>query len=507
MIRYSIVIPTIGRDCLADLLDALAVGWGPEPERIVVVDDRRDPDRPLPVDRAARRLAVQVISGDGRGPAAARNRGWQECRSPWIAFLDDDVVPEAMWSQRLVGDIDRLGHDAAASQGRIFVPLPAGRRATDWERNVSGLERARWATADMAYRRSALEALGGFDERFPRAFREDADLALRAVAAGYRIDRGHRVVFHPVRPADRWVSLRLQAGNRDDALMRRLHGSDWYERADADRGRIRRHAATSLAALGAVGLGLARRPRWAAGAALAWAAGVGELAWARIAPGPRTASEVATMLATSAVMAPVATFHRLAGEWQWRHVRLGRPPRQPKATPAPAPPAAVLFDRDGTLVHDVPYNGDPTLVEPLPTARPALDRLRAAGLRIAVVTNQSGVGRGLVSIEQVQAVNRRIEELLGPFDTWAVCHHAPEAGCACRKPAAGLILHAAAELGVEPSRCVVVGDIGADLEAARAAGARGILVPNGVTRPEEVAKAACVASDLGEAAQLILEQV
>src|SRR5690348_5821530 len=71
---------------------------------------------------------------------------------------------------------------------------------------------------------------------------------------------------------------------------------------------------------------------------------------------------------------------------------------------------AVLFDRDGTLVHDVPYNGDPALVRPVPGARAALDRLRAAGLRLGVVTNQSAVARGMISQDDVAAVHARITE-------------------------------------------------------------------------------------------------
>ena len=78
----------------------------------------------------------------------------------------------------------------AGSQGRLRVPLPAARPPTDWERNVAALEGARWATADLAYRRAVLAEVGGFDERFRRAYREDADLALRVVRAGYRIEQG-----------------------------------------------------------------------------------------------------------------------------------------------------------------------------------------------------------------------------------------------------------------------------------------------------------------------------
>ena len=167
---------------------------------------------------------------------------------------------------------------------------------------------------------------------------------------------------------------------------------------------------------------------------------------------------------------------------------------------------AVLFDRDGTLVVDVPYNGDPAAVRPMPGAREALDRLRAAGLKVGVVTNQSGVARGLITQRQMERVNAEVERLLGPFDTWQVCPHDDSAGCGCRKPAPGLITSAAAALGTTPDRCVVVGDIGRDMAAAGAAGALGILVPTPVTLPEEIAAAPVVAGDLAGAVHLILRR-
>jgi hypothetical protein len=170
----------------------------------------------------------------------------------------------------------------------------------------------------MAYRRRALCVTGGFDERFPRAYREDADLGLRTVESGWRIVRGNRHVEHPVRPAGPWISVRAQRGNADDVLMRVVHGPDWRERAGVLRGRRRRHivAATALAA-GVGGLVTGRRAVAAAGLAT-YVAAAGELAWARISPGPRTPREVATMTVTSAVLPVAATYHWLRG---WTHVR------------------------------------------------------------------------------------------------------------------------------------------------------------------------------------------
>jgi histidinol-phosphate phosphatase family protein len=173
-------------------------------------------------------------------------------------------------------------------------------------------------------------------------------------------------------------------------------------------------------------------------------------------------------------------------------------------TPARERPLAVLFDRDGTLVVDVPYNGDPARVQPVAGAAEALQRLRDAGVPTAVVSNQSGVARGLLTRAQVDAVNARLEELLGPLGPVFVCEHGPHDGCACRKPAPGLVLQAAAALGVPPQRCAVVGDIGADVGAALAAGARPVLVPTTVTREEEVAAAPEVAPDLLSAVALLV---
>ena len=169
-------------------------------------------------------------------------------------------------------------------------------------------------------------------------------------------------------------------------------------------------------------------------------------------------------------------------------------------------PKAVLFDRDGTLVQDVPYNGDPGLVAPVPDARQVLAELRGRGIATGVVSNQSGVARGLLSRSQVDLVNDRIDHLIGPFDIWEICPHGTEDGCGCRKPAPGMILSACRRLGIAAADAAYIGDIGSDMEAAAAAGVRGILVPTALTRPEEVAAAREVAADLSGAVSLLLGQ-
>jgi histidinol-phosphate phosphatase family protein len=485
---YVVVIPTLGRPCLQDCVDALANAYGPLPRQVVLIDDRPDTPDPLPL-RVPAMLADRtvIVSLEGRGPAAARNAGWHAAEpTEWVAFLDDDVRVGPGWRSGLVADLSRQPARVAGVQGVIEVPLPTDRRLTDWERGTAGLATARWITADMAYRRSALVAAGGFDERFPRAFREDADLALRLLDQGWQLRAGRRVTMHPVRPASRWASLKAQAGNADDVLMGRLHGRGWYRRAAAAPGRRRGHLLTTAAPVVA-GLALAasripgspggRAFRVTGGLAVAgWLASTAEFTAARVRPGPRTSREITTMAVTSAVIPPLAVGHWLRG--QVRHRRV---------TPWPPRPAAVLFDRDGTLIRDVPYNGHPERVEAMPGAADAVARLRSAGIRLGVVTNQSGVGRGLITAGQMEAVNRRVDELLGPFGAWAICCHDASDGCACRKPAPFLIRQAAAELGVDPVECVMIGDIGSDAASAYAAGARAVLVPTPATRPAETA--------------------
>ena len=226
---YDVVIPTIGRLNLAPLVSSLLAETADAVGRVVVVDDRPEGEVTDPLALRVHDRRVRVHTSGGRGPAAARNVGIRATNAPWVVFIDDDVELSSGWGEALARDLRTAPRAVGGIQAEVRVPLPSG-PLTDWQRNVAALAGARWITAEMAYRRSALLATGGFDERFHRAYREDSDLALRVCDAGWQLRFGDRVVRHPVGGAPWWISVAKQRGNFDDARMTALHGRGWRDR-------------------------------------------------------------------------------------------------------------------------------------------------------------------------------------------------------------------------------------------------------------------------------------
>ena len=140
---------------------------------------------------------------------------------------------------------------------------------------------------------------------------------------------------------------------------------------------------------------------------------------------------------------------------------------------------AVFMDKDGTLVENVPYNADPARIRLASGAVDAVRRLARQGYRIFIVSNQPGIGLGFFGPEQLKGVERRLRSLLPEVEELYYCPHAPCEGCACRKPACGMLLQAARDHGIELSSSWMVGDILDDIEAGRRAGCRTVLVDNG----------------------------
>ena len=142
---------------------------------------------------------------------------------------------------------------------------------------------------------------------------------------------------------------------------------------------------------------------------------------------------------------------------------------------------AVFVDRDGTICFDRHYLADPDGLEIIPSVAEGIKKLNGAGIPVIVVTNQSGIGRGLFSKEALDRIHDRLQEMLASqgarFDDIFYCPHKPDDGCDCRKPKTGMLEQARKKHGFDLTKSFVVGDRMMDIEMAHAVGAVGVLVP------------------------------
>jgi GT2 family glycosyltransferase len=320
----SVVVPTYRRpELLLRCLQRLCAQTLPaDAFEIVVVDDGRDD--------ATHRLVEQVKQGAGEvtliylwpprghGPAVARNAGWRAARGAVIAFTDDDTLPEPGWLEEGLAAL-ALHPEWVAAGGCLQVPLapPASRRPSDHELMTMGLERAEFVTANAFVRRAALKRLGGFDERFTRAWREDSDLQFRLMRDAGPVGRAPgAVVLHPARP-ERWgVCLRQQRNALFEALLFKKHPRLYRERIDAGPP-WRYYAIVSFVVIAvlAVVIGL---HALAAGAVLLAAAGMLWVAATRLRATSRAPMHVLEMVATSAVIPFLSVYWRLRGAVRFR---------------------------------------------------------------------------------------------------------------------------------------------------------------------------------------------
>ncbi len=170
----------------------------------------------------------------------------------------------------------------------------------------------------------------------------------------------------------------------------------------------------------------------------------------------------------------------------------------------------VALDRDGTIIVEREYLSSPDQVELLPHAARGLQAMRAQGLGLVVITNQSGVGRGYFERSTLDEIHDRLRELLAAegimLDGIYVCPHAPEEGCQCRKPLPTLLQRAAEEHGFDCRECLVIGDKPSDIEMGQAVQAATLLVRTGHGARHEAAqtvKPDYVADDLLQAAEMV----
>lgn len=166
---------------------------------------------------------------------------------------------------------------------------------------------------------------------------------------------------------------------------------------------------------------------------------------------------------------------------------------------------AVFLDRDGTLMEEVHYCGDPAQVRLYPGVCEALRNLKQAGFRLFIVTNQSGIGRGMITEAQYHAVQAELLRQLGHqlIDRSYFCADAPGDVSSRRKPEPGMVLEAAKEFDIDLSRSFFVGDKSSDIECGRRAGTRTVQVLTGYGEVQRCA-ADFIVSDFAKAAQLVL---
>jgi cellulose synthase/poly-beta-1,6-N-acetylglucosamine synthase-like glycosyltransferase len=256
-----------------------------------------------------------IVVDDGRarrGPAAARNDGWREARAPIVAFTDDDTEPAPDW---LENGLAAFRGPVDAVSGRIVMPVPG--TPSDYERDARGLERGEFVTANCFCRKEILEEIGGFDEHFRLAWREDSDLQFRLMQAGGRIVHEPRaVVVHPVRPAPWGVSLRQQRKVMFDALLYKKHRKLYRERIRATP-RWDYYAIVSALAGASVAASLGAHAL-AFVLAVVWLGFTATFCVQRLHGTSHAPLHVLEVVVTSAAIPPLAVFWRLVGAVKFR---------------------------------------------------------------------------------------------------------------------------------------------------------------------------------------------
>lgn len=167
---------------------------------------------------------------------------------------------------------------------------------------------------------------------------------------------------------------------------------------------------------------------------------------------------------------------------------------------------AIFLDRDGTLMEEANYCSSPEQVRVIAGVPEALRQLKAAGFRLVIITNQSGIGRGYYTVADYEAVQARLLEVLGEglIDATYFCPEAPEANSPRRKPSPEMAFEAIRDLGLDPTRSWFIGDKAIDVLCGHAAGTKAILVRTGHGHGEEAGHAEFVAKDFASAAAFIL---
>lgn len=217
-VKISVVVPTYKRpQLLVKCLEALdrQVFCRDDYEVIVVSDGADGLTESVVENHTGFKHLTYLATPQKKGPAAARNMGWLAAKGVLVAFTDDDCIPDTNWLQTIWQEYK--GEELIAYTGKTVVPV--SQPPTDYERNIANLEVAEFITANCACSKQALLKVGGFDERFSMAWREDSDLHFKFLKHSIPIKQIAAVIVHPVRKAPWGISLKEQKKGVYNALL------------------------------------------------------------------------------------------------------------------------------------------------------------------------------------------------------------------------------------------------------------------------------------------------
>ena len=248
------------------------------------------------------------------GPAAARNRGWQQALGELIVFTDDDCVPDSGWLSAIWNKYKETGLSEAAFSGRTIVPISTP--PTDYELNIANLEKAEFITANCAVTKKALLKVGGLDERFKMAWREDSDLQFKLIEKGVNIFKVETaIVTHPVRKAKWGISIKEEKKGIFNALLYKKYPTLYKQKI---RPEPPWHYYFIIVCLITAVIGLVIHNEYVAVAGgSGWLLGTLWFTIKRLSSTSRSADHIAEMLFTSMIIPLLSLYYRIYGSLKY----------------------------------------------------------------------------------------------------------------------------------------------------------------------------------------------
>ncbi len=313
----SVVIPTYRRPLLLEkCLRALRQqSLSADRYEVIVVSDGPDEATKAAIDSLCLQpMQVRFVSLEAKkGPAGARNAGWQHARAGLIAFTDDDCIPDRGWLSSILSACGQ--EKLAAFSGKVIVPVPD--QPTDFERNTQGLETAAFITANCACTKAALQQIGGFDEQFTMAWREDSDLEFKLLLQGIPVQKLETaIVIHPVRQAPWGVSLREQKKGMFNALLYKKYPALYREKIQP-RPAVNYYVMIGCVLMAGAGI-LAGLPWLSAAALLVWLLLTVQFISRRLANTSHSRSHVMEMIITSLAIPFLSVYWQLYGAFKYK---------------------------------------------------------------------------------------------------------------------------------------------------------------------------------------------